>query len=57
LSEAPVGEPVAIVETEESSLHTIHYGPILIGHLDRGGAFRQSLQNPSKTKASRRRNL
>ena len=55
LSEALIGEPVGIVETEESSLHTIHYGPVLLGYLDRGGTFRQSLHNQSrKTKAFRK---
>lgn len=55
LSEALIGEPVGIVETEESSLHTIHYGPVLLGYLDRGGTFRQSLHNQSrKPKASRK---
>ena len=55
LSEALIGEPVGIVETEESSLLTIHYGPVLLGYLDRGGTFRQTLQNQSrKTKASRK---
>jgi len=54
LSEALIGEPVGIVETEESSLHTIHYGPILLGYLDRGGTFQQSLQPARKTKASRK---
>lgn len=55
LSEALIGEPVGIVETEESSLHTVHYGPVLLGYLDRGGTFRQGLHNQSrKTKASRK---
>ena len=55
LSEALIGEPVGIVETEESSLLTIHYGPVLLGYLDRGGTFRQTLPNQSrKTKASRK---
>jgi hypothetical protein len=35
LSEALIGEPVGIVETEESSLHTVHYGPILLGYIVR----------------------
>ena len=54
LSEALIGEPVGIVETEESSLHTIHYGPILLGYLDRGGTFQHSLHPSRKTKASRK---
>ena len=38
LSEALIGEPVGIVETDQG-LHIIHYGPIFLGHLDRAGAF------------------
>lgn len=40
LSEALIGEPVGIVDTDEG-LHTIHYGPIFLGYLDRAGTFRK----------------
>ena len=40
LSEALIGEPIGIVDTEEG-IHTIHYGPILLGYLDRAGTFRK----------------
>jgi putative transposase len=47
LSEALVGEPVGIVETDEG-LHTVYYGPIFLGRLDRAGAFRHGAPQPPK---------
>lgn len=41
LSEALIGEPVGIVDTDDG-LHTITYGPVFLGRLDRAGTFRQS---------------
>jgi putative transposase len=47
LSEALIGEPVGIVETDEG-LHTVYYGPIFLGCLDRDGTFRQGAPRPPK---------
>jgi transposase InsO family protein len=47
VSEVLIGEPVGIVETEEG-LHTVHYGPVLLGCLDRAGAFRKGAPRPPK---------
>ena len=47
LSEALIGEPVGIVETDEG-LHTVYYGPIFLGRLDRDGTFRQGAPRSPK---------
>jgi transposase InsO family protein len=40
LSEALIGEPVGIVETDDG-LHTVNYGPVSLGRLDHAGNFSQ----------------
>jgi transposase InsO family protein len=47
LSEALIGEPVGIVETDDG-LHGIHYGPVFLGCLDRAGTFRQNAAGQPK---------
>lgn len=51
LSEALIGEPVGIAETEEGR-HTVHFGPIQLGYLNRDGSFCQiGMAQPKKQKS------
>lgn len=47
LSEALIGEPVGIVETDDE-LHSVHYGPVFLGYLDRAGSFCPSVAGQPK---------
>ncbi len=47
LSEALIGEPVGIAENDHG-LHIVHYGPILLGYLDRTGTFRKGAPRQPK---------
>lgn len=46
LSEALIGEPVGIAEIDDGRF-TIHYGPILLGHLDHRANFAKARQTPT----------
>jgi transposase InsO family protein len=48
LSEALIGEPVGIAETDED-IHLVYYGPIHLGRLDRAGGFRKAAPRSTET--------
>lgn len=56
VSAALIGEPVGIAEMEEGS-HILHYGPILLGYLDRDGGIRQSAPAASRKQKSPEENV
>jgi putative transposase len=41
LSEALIGEPVGIAETEDNGWHTVYYGPVFLARLDPTGTLRR----------------
>jgi transposase InsO family protein len=41
LSEALIGEPVGIAETEDNGWHTVYYGPVFLAKLDPTGTLRR----------------
>jgi transposase InsO family protein len=47
LSAALIGEPVGIQETDDG-LHTVHFGPVFLGYLNRDGSFSQRSEMPKK---------
>ena len=56
LSEALIGEPVGITETEDG-LHAVYYGPVFLGRLDRDGAFHNRVPPPPDNPQPQTRNV
>jgi len=50
LSEALIGEPVGIAETEDDGWHAVYYGPVFLARLDPSGTLRKDKRRQPVTR-------